>query len=164
MNKKYLLESNSPEETYNYGQKLAELLTGGEIIALVGELGSGKTVFVKGLAAGLGVEEQVISPSFVLVREYRARFPLYHLDFYRINNIREIINIGFEEYLNKEKAVVVIEWADKVDSLLPKERLAINFIMDIEIENKRELIFQPSGSQYLDLVSKLMAICEPKKC
>lgn len=118
--------SRSPRETYAIAQKLAKRLTGGEVIGLDGDLGAGKTVFVKGLAAGLGVCATVQSPTFTIVREYaKGRLPLYHFDVYRIADPDEMFEIGFEEYLHGG-GVTVIEWASIIEELLPADALRIH--------------------------------------
>jgi tRNA threonylcarbamoyladenosine biosynthesis protein TsaE len=105
-------ESLSPDETFDLGEKLGEKLNNGDIVALYGELGAGKTVFTKGIAKGLGVCEEITSPTFTLLKEYEGRNRLYHFDLYRIEDEEALENIGFYEYLGGE-GVCVIEWADK---------------------------------------------------
>ncbi|ACX51319.1 protein of unknown function UPF0079 [Ammonifex degensii KC4] len=118
------LKSRSPEETQAIGEKLGGILRPGDIVALEGELGAGKTCFVRGLARALGVREPVASPSFVLVREYRGeRFLLYHFDAYRLEDPRAFWDLGVEEYF--ASGISVIEWAEKVAAVLPEERLEV---------------------------------------
>jgi len=116
--------TNSAEETFALGKRIGEGLSGGEAIALRGQLGAGKTVFVKGLAAGLGIAEPVLSPTFNIVREYAGRLSLYHFDVYRIGDPAEMFEIGFGEYLCAG-GVVVVEWAELIDSLLPEDALRV---------------------------------------
>lgn len=112
-------ESNSPEETYEIAFKMGQEIKRGEIVCLYGDLGVGKTVFAKGFAKGLGVNDVVTSPTFTLVQEYHGtRMPLYHFDVYRIGDIEEMFEIGYEEYFYGE-GVCLIEWADFVKELLP---------------------------------------------
>ncbi len=119
--------SHSPEETERLGEELAELLQPGDVLALCGELGSGKTCFVRGVARGLGVDEGLVaSPSFTLVNEYPGRMPLYHVDFYRLRGMDDVESIGFREYLASGGAVAV-EWADRVREAIPPEALWIHF-------------------------------------
>ena len=118
--------TNSADETRDLGRQIAAHLKPGDVIALVGPLGAGKTQFVKGLAAGLGVGDprSVNSPTFVLVQEYHGRLTLYHLDAYRLGSVKELSAIGFDE-LCDAGGVVVVEWADRVRSLLPESAIGI---------------------------------------
>lgn len=118
--------SHSPEETFAYGATLAAKLRGGEVLALRGELGAGKTHLAKGIAAHLGHDPATVtSPTFTLVHEYReGRLPLFHLDFYRLESAEEVLALGLDDYLAAE-GVVLIEWADKFRELLPEETLWI---------------------------------------
>ena len=110
---------NSVEAAQAFGESLAANLVGGEIFALYGVLGAGKTQLAKGLARGLGFQGDVTSPSFTIVHEYRGgRLPMYHIDLYRIRNEKEAIDIGLEEYLPGD-GVTVIEWPERIPSLLP---------------------------------------------
>jgi tRNA threonylcarbamoyladenosine biosynthesis protein TsaE len=111
--------SHSPEDTFEHGRALGAMLRGGEVLALDGELGAGKTQFVKGLAAGLGCPGDVTSPTFTLVHEYTGgRLPLFHFDFYRLEKEDEVLQVGLDDYLG-EGGVVAIEWAEKFPALLP---------------------------------------------
>lgn len=112
--------SDSPGKTKKIGERLGRSLKKGDIVALIGELGSGKTCFTQGLMKGLGVKiNKVTSPSFVLINEYSGRLPVYHFDIYRLNNIKEVTMLGYEEYFYGD-GVTIIEWADKIEELLPK--------------------------------------------
>lgn len=125
--------SQSPEQTYEFGRRLSEQLSGGEILLLSGPLGAGKTIFVKGLAAGLGVDpEEVTSPSFTLVNPYEARLPLYHLDLYRLDEgLVAAHAVDLQELLRDERAVIVIEWAERLGIYpLPQGTLRINIAGD----------------------------------
>ncbi|MGB9625758.1 MAG: tRNA (adenosine(37)-N6)-threonylcarbamoyltransferase complex ATPase subunit type 1 TsaE [Phycisphaerae bacterium] len=119
------LESNSPETTQAIGWTLGAALRTGDVVALVGPLGAGKTVLVKGIAAGAGVNDpkRVTSPTFVIVNEHEGRLRLFHVDAYRLRDGRELEALGFREFL--ELGAVVVEWADRVDGALPAERLTI---------------------------------------
>lgn len=119
--------SHSPAETFELGRLAATELRGGEVFALVGELGSGKTHFVKGLAAGLGYRDEVTSPTFTLVHEHLGgRFPLYHFDFYRLATAEETLRLGFDDYL-EGNGILAIEWADKFPGLLPATARWVQF-------------------------------------
>jgi len=120
--------TNSAEQTKLLAERLASNLNAGDIVALEGELGSGKTQFVQGLARGLGVSENgyVRSPSFILLNEYKGRLPLYHFDFYRLHNVSELDDLGLEEYFDG-KGITVIEWADRFPGTLPERMIHIKF-------------------------------------
>lgn len=123
--------SQSVDQTIKYAQKFAKKLKGGEIIGLIGELGSGKTTFVKGLAQGLGIKEPITSPTFVMLKEYKipkSNHPiLVHVDAYRVENFDDIKSVGIDDYTGRNGAIVVIEWAEKIKKILPKDTLYINF-------------------------------------
>jgi tRNA threonylcarbamoyladenosine biosynthesis protein TsaE len=113
---------SSIEASQAFGQGLARQLVGGEIIALHGVLGAGKTQLVKGLARGLGFAGDVTSPTFTVIHEYRGgRLPLYHIDLYRMRSEREAVDLGLEEYLPAADGVTVIEWPDRIPNLLPPQ-------------------------------------------
>lgn len=128
--------SNSEKETIELGVEIAKVLRPSDLVALSGDLGAGKTTLVKGIAKGLGVKDYryVNSPSFVLVKEYKGRIPLYHFDVYRLDNLKDIEDIGYEDYLGR-KGVVVIEWAKKMNRILPKRYLDI--VLKIKGPDKR---------------------------
>ncbi len=145
------IQTSSEEQTRRLGEQLGTMLHGGEVIALIGELGSGKTVFVHGLATGLGVRESVHSPSFTILNEYRGRLRLSHFDFYRLKSEEEVWNLGWQDYLN-DSGIIVIEWADRFPSVLPEERLEIRFAPDTNDSHKRIITFTPLGEQYINLI------------
>lgn len=129
--------SNSPTETQGFARDLSCKLESGSVIALKGELGSGKTQFVKGLAVGLGSTAQVTSPTFTLVHEYRdGRLPLYHLDLFRIENRASLERITLDEYVFAT-GVCAIEWADKFPELVPQNALWVSF--DATSETQRTI-------------------------
>ena len=121
--------SKSAQETINFAARFAKRLKAGDTIGLFGNLGSGKTTFTKGLAKGLGVEDAryVNSPTFVLIKEYEGRIPLYHFDLYRLDSLKDIEDLGFDDYLSSD-GVMVIEWADKAEGLLPKGYFRVELI------------------------------------
>lgn len=132
--------SDSPDKTKQIGEELGRCLKKNDVVALFGELGSGKTCFTQGLMKGLGVKDsKVTSPSFVLINEYSGRLPVYHFDIYRLNNTREVIDLGYEEYFYGD-GVTIIEWADKIEELLPKD--CIRVYLKIVGENEREIDVQ----------------------
>lgn len=138
----------------NIGAKLAKNLRKGDIICLLGQLGSGKTVLTKGIAQGLGIAPgKIVSPSFVLMRQYnRSRLPLYHFDLYRLKLAKDIASLGYEEYFYDE-GVSVVEWADRLGCLLPKEYLRIE--LAIKSDSQRVFKLQAFGSRYKELLERI---------
>lgn len=116
--------SSSEQKTRSIAKRFARKLKGGEVIGLVGDLGAGKTIFTKGLAAGLGIKKSITSPTFVLMRVYPVKYrqikQLAHLDAYRVKSAKDLTAIGIDDYLNRPDTVTVIEWADKIKTALPK--------------------------------------------
>lgn len=152
--------SHSPAQTARIGQRLGELLHQGDLVLLLGQFGAGKTHFVKGVALGLGSEDLVNSPSFVLVNEYRAgsqhrHMPIYHVDLYRLEDVREVSGIGLEEFASGD-GVCLIEWAERAADQLPDERLSI--IFGYVSDTKRALRFEPHGPRYEALVAELKRV------
>lgn len=128
----------SSKETQKLGENLAKQIKGGVIIALYGDLGGGKTTFIQGFARGLGIKARIISPTFIILRSYdlkKNRF--FHIDLYRVQGRNDLKGIGIEELLNSKKDIVVIEWAEKLEKLLPKKRIDIFF--EDKGEDKREI-------------------------
>jgi len=116
------LETHREEQTVALGHRLGQLSQAGDLYLLSGELGAGKTCLVRGIAAGLGVSGHAFSPSFVLMRQYPGRLPLYHMDFYRLERLAEIADLGLDDYLYGD-GVCAIEWAERASGLLPEEHL-----------------------------------------
>lgn len=136
--------SNSPAETHAAGVALASDLHNGDVIALVGGLGAGKTHFVKGIVAGLGGNPNAVtSPTFTLVHEYAARLPVYHFDLYRLDSEREVLAIGFDEYLDMDGACI-IEWADRFPALLPRQTKWVRFTI---LEGDQRAIMSPPAAE-----------------
>jgi len=132
-----MIISRSAAETIAFGRRLAESFVRGDVIALTGDLGAGKTCLVKGIAAGLGVTQEVTSPTFTIIHEYRSgTLPLAHIDLYRLNSDREALNIGIEDYLN-DNGITVIEWAERIESLLPAHTKRIR--LAVVDENSRSI-------------------------
>lgn len=127
--------TKSSEETIELGKKIGTALKPGDILAFYGELGSGKTTMIKGIALGLGVKEQDIvkSPSFIMVNEYKGRCPIFHIDLYRVKNTKEILSIGFDDYLY-DNGVSLIEWAEKAEKELPENIIKV----ELEVINPDE--------------------------
>jgi tRNA threonylcarbamoyladenosine biosynthesis protein TsaE len=141
------------EETQKLGEELGCRLSPGSIIALTGELGSGKTTLVQGIGKGLGIRSLIKSPSFVIIHEYSGSVPLYHFDLYRIAHPEEIISLGYEDYFYQKKGIVVIEWAEKMEDLMPAEYLKIELeIVDLF---KRRIDLQAYGSGYRRVIEKM---------
>ena len=125
-------ESYKPEDTFAVGEKLGREAQPGQIFTLTGDLGVGKTVLTQGIAEGLGVKEPVNSPTFTIVQVYESgRMPLYHLDVYRIGDISEMEEIGYEDYFYGE-GLCIVEWADLIGELIPKEHTRIVIEKDLE--------------------------------
>ena len=124
--------SFGPEDTYALGKRLGEAAKAGDVFCLNGDLGVGKTVFTQGFACGLGITEPVNSPTFTIVQEYDGgRLPFYHFDVYRIGDIEEMDEIGYEDYFYGE-GVCLIEWAELIEELLPVQRTAVRIEKDLE--------------------------------
>lgn len=151
-----IITTKGSEQTKLWGEKLGRCLEKGDIVCLIGGLGVGKTVFGQGIAKGLEVEnenEYVTSPTFLMMREYRqARLPLFHFDLYRVESMTELYDLGYEEYLFGD-GVTIIEWAEKMEELLPSEylRVEISWIN----QNSREINFIPYGEHYQQIVAHL---------
>ena len=118
--------TSSPEETEALGERLARTLDPGAVVALIGELGAGKTCFIRGLVRGLGVTTGATSPTFVLINEYRGRVLVHHADLYRVESLAEIVDLGLPELFAAADAVTVVEWADKLGPLLPDDAIRVH--------------------------------------
>jgi tRNA threonylcarbamoyladenosine biosynthesis protein TsaE len=150
MNYKYT--SRNETDTLEIAQNIESEKFPNMVICLNGELGSGKTVFVKGFAQALGITENITSPTFNLVKEYLyGEMPLYHMDVYRLEGSSD--NVGFDDYFNKN-GVSIVEWSDLIADILPDERLEIEF--KVINENTRLLVFKPFGKKYEDLCDSVL--------
>ncbi len=148
----FKVTSRSEKETMNIAENIESEKFPNMVICLDGELGSGKTVFVKGFASSLGITEVITSPTFNLVKEYPlGELPLYHMDVYRLEE--DSSDIGLEEYFNKG-GVTIIEWSELIKERLPKERLDVRII--VKDENTRILVFTPNGKIYEDICSSVL--------
>lgn len=127
-----VLESRSPEQTFQIGVRLGQKAKPGQVYTLTGDLGVGKTVFTQGFAKGLGIEEPVCSPTFTIVQEYgEGRLPFYHFDVYRIGDVEEMDEVGYEDYIMGE-GVSLIEWASLIEEILPEKRTEVIIEKDLE--------------------------------
>ena len=130
--KEYIIESISPEDTYVFGERLAGQCRPGDIVLLDGDLGVGKTVFTKGFGHGLGIQEPINSPTFTIMQIYQeGRIPLYHFDVYRIADIEEMDEIGYEDYFFGE-GVCLIEWASLIEELIPAHAMQVQIQKNVE--------------------------------
>ncbi len=141
--------SHSEVQTRRLGVRLAGLLQPGDVLALVGELGTGKTRWIQGICRGLEVTEQVVSPSFTLVNEYQGRWPVYHIDLYRLHDSAEMLTFGLEEYLYGS-GISLIEWGDRARNLLPRDHLLVELYY-LE-ETKRRVVLRPHGKRFVKLL------------
>lgn len=141
--------SHSPEETFEIGRRLGRVLAAGDVLALSGPLGAGKTHFIKGVAAGLGVDpsEPLVSPTFVLVREYAGRLRLVHCDAYRLAGAEEFEALGLEEQRAAGDAVLAVEWADRVAAALPADRMEIELAHE-GASARRLRLRHPAGERF----------------
>lgn len=148
----YKITSHGEYETIELAQNIEAEKFPNMVICLNGELGSGKTVFTKGIANGLGIEEPITSPTFTIIKEYLdGEMPLYHMDVYRLDGNTD--GVGIEEYFNKD-GIVIIEWANTITDILPEERLDIKFkVVD---EDKRVIVITPYGQKYEELCEAVL--------
>ena len=151
-----LFQTKNTAETIRIGKYIGSLLVAGDVVALAGELGTGKTQFIKGLAAGVGIGEPayISSPSFTLINEYEGKIPLYHIDLFRLKAEIEAEELGLEDYF-QGRGVTAIEWADRIPSLLPKELLWVHIYY--AGKNVRSIEMIPMGKRYEELIMELGA-------
>ena len=148
--KSYEKITNSAEETSAIAHRLGALAKANTVITLEGDLGAGKTTFTKGLAKGPGIDRNVNSPTFTIIKEYKGRLPLYHMDVYRVEDQYE--DMGFEDYFEGE-GVTVVEWAHLIEEQLPPELLAVQIFYIGE--NERKIVFTPKGEHYVQLCKEI---------
>jgi len=147
-----VIESSSPRETKSWGRRLASLLEGGELLGLTGELGAGKTCFIKGLALGLSLrEEDILSPTFTMIQEHRGRFPLYHIDLYRLEEAT-LDDLGLREYLFSE-GVAAVEWFERLRGSADMDYLAVR--ISYAGANIRRIEFSAIDAHHAQIISKL---------
>jgi tRNA threonylcarbamoyladenosine biosynthesis protein TsaE len=148
----YEMNTQDPNETFQFAARLATLLQPRDVICLEGDLGAGKTTFTKGLAKGLEIKKTVNSPTFTIIKEYKGRLPLYHMDVYRVSDAFE--DLGFDEYFEGD-GVTVVEWAHLIEEQLPEERLTI-YLYHESLEN-RKIVFVPQGNRYEQLCKEIFS-------
>jgi len=148
----FTVVTHSPEQTRRLGTFMGSLAQGHDIYLLSGNLGTGKTHLVQGIAFGLGVKEYACSPSFMIAREYHGRLNLYHLDLYRLDHIAEIVDLGIDEYF-RDDSVCAIEWAEKGSGALPGDNLTIE--MEHRGADDRKIKFIPRGPRYIRLAKQI---------
>jgi len=147
----YEFISKHPDDTMEFSKRLATLLQPGDVIALEGDLGAGKTTFTKGLAIGLQINRNVNSPTFTIIKEYQGRIPLYHMDVYRVEDSFE--DLGFDEYFEGD-GVTVVEWAHLIKDQLPRDLLTISIFLG---ENgSRRFVLEPKGKRYEELCKEIL--------
>jgi tRNA threonylcarbamoyladenosine biosynthesis protein TsaE len=147
-----VIESRSPHETKSWGRRLASLLEGGELLGLIGDLGAGKTCFIKGLAHGLNLrEEDIVSPTFTMIQEHRGRLPLYHIDLYRLEEAT-LDDLGLREYLFSE-GIAAVEWFERLRGGAEMDYLAVR--ISYAGANLRRIEFSAVDSRHAQIISKL---------
>jgi len=146
--------SQSPDQTQLLGSYLGKLAQKADVLLLTGELGTGKTCLVQGIARGLNVQEYAFSPSFVILRQYHGRLPLYHIDLYRLDSMDEIIGLGLEDYFYGD-GVCVIEWAEKARQLLPLDNLVLSLKYVAGSPRARFIRLKPQGERYNQLLKQM---------
>ncbi|MEN6411970.1 MAG: tRNA (adenosine(37)-N6)-threonylcarbamoyltransferase complex ATPase subunit type 1 TsaE [Veillonellales bacterium] len=151
-----IFKTNSPEDTFSFGQKMAGLVSAGDVFCLAGDLGAGKTLLTQGISAGLQVGDAVTSPTFAILNVYAAVLPIYHFDLYRLEHPAELTDIGFYEYIEGD-GLAIIEWPDKFPAELPDEYLWID-IKTGDSPNERLLCLRPRGVRYEQFGEELKII------
>ncbi|MEH7336333.1 tRNA (adenosine(37)-N6)-threonylcarbamoyltransferase complex ATPase subunit type 1 TsaE [Neobacillus drentensis] len=146
------LNTTNSDETTQFAERLASFLQPGDVIALEGDLGAGKTTFTKGLAKGLNIKKTVNSPTFTIIKEYNGNLPLYHMDVYRVADAYE--DLGFDEYFEGD-GVTVVEWAHLIEEQLPSDLLTIYLYH--EEQDKRKIVLKPKGKRYEQLCKEIFA-------
>ena len=156
--KVHALTTKGADGTEAVGEALAPLLRVGDLVVLTGDLGAGKTTFVKGLARGLGVDQPVTSPTFTIVQEYDGRIPVAHVDVYRLDRLQELHDLGFEELL--EERVTVVEWGEAVAAALPRDRIDVRLAMTDD-DDRRVVEVDAFGPSWAARAGELDAALAP---
>jgi tRNA threonylcarbamoyladenosine biosynthesis protein TsaE len=153
------LRAGTADDTRAVGEAFAALLRPRDAVILTGELGAGKTTLVQGIARGLGVTDHVVSPTFTLVREYHGRLEVAHVDVYRLERIQEVMDLGLEE-MGDGEAVLLVEWGDAVEEILPADHVTIE-LTGGEDDEARRLVFTPGGQTWVERWERLEQALEP---
>jgi tRNA threonylcarbamoyladenosine biosynthesis protein TsaE len=153
------LIAGAPEDMMAVGEAVASLLREGDAIALTGELGAGKTTFVRGAARALGFDGAVASPTFTLVREYQGRLRVYHVDVYRLERVQDVLDLGVDEMV-AEGGVLLVEWGDAVEGLLPEDHLLVEITL-VSGEDARRIVVTGKGPSWTTRWERLERLTEP---
>lgn len=143
--------SHSETQTHRMGARLGSLLQPGDVLALIGDLGAGKTRWIQGICQGLAVSDRVISPTFTLVNEYQGTWPIYHIDLYRLGNVAETDSFGLDEYMYGD-GITMIEWADRATALLPVDHLKVE--LHYLSDTRRRVVLRPQGERFKQLLAE----------
>ncbi len=154
------VRTSSAEQTREVAEALASLLRSRDAVVLMGELGAGKTTFAQGVARGLGIEEQVSSPTFTLIKEYSGILDLAHVDVYRLERLQDVVDLGLEE-LGGGDDVLLVEWGDTIEELLPDERLRVELTTEESDEHVRAISISATGAGWRDRFAELEAAVLP---
>lgn len=141
---KRFIKTASAKETQTFARKFAQGLKGGEVLCLYGDLGFGKTTFMQGVADGLGIKGRVVSPTFLIMRQYTGKFLLYHIDLYRIQHPEEIIDLGIMDLMHDPRAIVAVEWPERLGNFIPEKHIDIHF--GYNGETNRTITIQTYGT------------------
>jgi tRNA threonylcarbamoyladenosine biosynthesis protein TsaE len=153
------LRAETADDTRSVGEAFADLLRPRDAVILTGELGAGKTTLVQGIARGLGVTDRVVSPTFTLVREYRGRLEVAHVDVYRLERIQDVMDLGLEE-LGDGEAVLLVEWGDAVEEILPADHITVE-LAAVDDDEARRLTFTPGGQSWVERWERLEQAMSP---
>lgn len=154
------IRTATADDTRAAGRALAPLLRPGDALALTGELGAGKTTLVQGLAAGLGFDGHVVSPTFTLVREYRGRVPIHHVDVYRLERVQDVLDLGLDD-ATAEGGVLLVEWGDAVEGLLPAEHLVVTLTTVSVDDETRSILVEGVGPSWRLRWEQVERVLEP---
>lgn len=154
------VRAESAEQTREVGEAIASLLRARDAVMLTGELGAGKTTFAQGVARGLGIEEPVVSPTFTLVKEYSGILDLAHVDVYRLDRLQDVVDLGLDE-LGGGDDVLLVEWGDTIEELLPESRLRVEITASADAEEVRSIAISAMGPAWVDRFAELEAAVMP---